>query len=231
MEPKMQKKRPNNDLTKLELELLSFSDDWKKWHADLYSERDSKFPQTKNHSPSEADRRAVKEWDEAYCDEHKRPVQPMAIKLDLDGCRADVSHKVDSGYYSRWNVLVLKEKNGDRYFLLPAGDMEAHGRVAIKIIKERHEHGFYCNVEQSSPPKPPDTTMEQAAGMPDKYRKMAMDEWDSYSNRLKACKEEAKNHKLLKMAIGGDLLAAVEFLRNNRAGEYEGYEVFSPEIA
>jgi hypothetical protein len=229
--PKERRKRePDRELTPLELELREFQKVWNSWWEKYYAARDAKFKGfTRDEPPGR--RREVAKFDVQYEKENPRPSIPLAIAMDLDGGTTNVAAKLDSGYFSSDKVVVFKEKHGERHFLLPANDIEAHGRVALNVVKDREGCGFYGHMKAGDEPKPPDTTREQAAAMPEKYRKLALDEWAAYGEQVKDHKKALAENELLAKAIAGDPMVAVKFLRGNRGGEYEGYDVIVPERA
>lgn len=237
----MSKRKPESQMTDLERELYAFVDANKAYWAAYFDARESAFPELAGpdgkivRELAEDRQKEFHAWDAEYVTSHPKLQWPRAIKLDLElghrGLDAIENH-LDSGYFSKDKIVVFREKHGERTFMLPAGDQSAHGRVALKVIAERSGWGFYCySGEKPVEPGHPEISEEQAGKMPEKYKKMVLEEWCVYRHAMEAYRAQCRIHALFAKAIAGDPLAAVAFLRGSINHQYEKYQVIIPEVA
>jgi hypothetical protein len=156
------------------------------------------------------------------------PELPRELAIDL-GTGDAISHIKDafeSGYFAKDKVVLLKEKHGDSMFLLPAGDQEAHGRLALSVIKDRLD---WMEADTDAPTEP-GTSLEQAQNLEPKLAKIVEDDWRQYKHDLERHKEDSYLRGLTAKAKAGDAVAAVKLMKIRRGYEYEGFEVEVPKI-
>lgn len=129
------------------------------------------------------------------------------------------------GYLRAPSVLVLKEKHGDRHFNV-ADDAALH-RVALKILTERFEQGYwYYKPEDKDKPEAPDFTMEQVATLPESLRAKADKKLREYTDACRRYDAEVEDYNDIETAVKNkDGKLAWEALQAHRDGEYEGFNI------
>ncbi len=136
------------------------------------------------------------------------------------------SEEVDVQKYNK--VIVLHEKHGDRYFMVPTlKDLE---KVSLKIVSERYLEGCWYYGDEK--PEEPEISLKQATTMKEgALKNMVTDSWKSYKTNLKYYEESLISEQLLKDAIkDSDGGKALQFLNNRKYNEYEGFEIVECEI-
>jgi len=120
-------------------------------------------------------------------------------------------------------LLVFKEKHGERYFHVP--DDAALFKAALKVLSERFEEGcWYYKPEDK--PEPPDVTEAQIETLPKSLQAAAMQKRREYNNKLRDYQFELEIFELIEKAIEKkDGRAAWRILKDRAEGEYEGCDL------
>ena len=123
-------------------------------------------------------------------------------------------------------ILAFNEKHGDRHFIVHT--REELQKVALKIVLERNEEGWYeFNVKE---PVKPDIELEKADSFSVGIANAIKSDWGHYRLSLENYKSNQKMKTLWdKVAKNNDSKAALELLEENKDGQYEGFEIITPE--
>lgn len=126
-------------------------------------------------------------------------------------------------------ILIVKEKHGDRYFVINSR-ADLH-RAALKIVKERYDHGYWYHApkrkEDIAKPAYSKKEIEQLKGA---AKEAALAELRRYERELKYHKIAEEQYALALAAVKeNDGEAAYELLDWRRDCEYEGFELERPE--
>jgi len=162
--------------------------------------------------------------------------QTLMISLTKENA-LKICNKFNTGEYSedlnidvqRFDkVLVLHEKHGDRYFMVPT--IYDLWKAALKIVEERNKEGYWYSFDYEKPEEPV-IPREQADLMKDcPIRRSIVKAWDDYEDALKDYEDSKKDEMQLKLLLKSkDGLRAMNFLANRRDYEYEGFEIIDCE--
>ena len=119
-------------------------------------------------------------------------------------------------------IAVFHEKHGDRYFFLPTKD--DFKKVALKMVKERNEDGYYKLEDEPVKPKIP---LETSSSYTPAIKEAIMRDWACYDRDNK---KYLINKKYLENALNGDTQAAVNLLHARNNAEYECFTIEQAEI-
>lgn len=124
-------------------------------------------------------------------------------------------------------IVVFKEKYGERHFIV--NTRQELEKVAIKIVTERNEEGWY-DFEHEKPIEPKMTVADAEKFGMSGVTEATKREWENFKYSKKAYDEGLKLQVALERVINAqDGEAALQILRANKDGEYEGFEVISGE--
>jgi hypothetical protein len=150
------------------------------------------------------------------------PIVSETTEAEIEANKAATFVRRIAGRFAntKWpQLLVLKEKHGDDYFLI--NDIEALWRASLKILKERRDEHWYYE------PTPPQLKEEVADDimdkLPDSLRKKAKDDKHSNKSNLKRFQKDLDIWNDIQRAIteqNGAL--AYKILDDRRDHEYEG---------
>lgn len=129
---------------------------------------------------------------------------------------------------SKQQIVVFKEKHGDRYFIINSPD--DFKRICLSIVKERNGFGWYSHLDSQKEPVMPSFSKEDISQLPQEFQSDASKTWSKYERDLRVYKDFQFLINLRNLALEGDGVSAVKFVREMSENEYEGYEVVNPEL-
>lgn len=120
-------------------------------------------------------------------------------------------------------IVIFKEKHGDRYFLVH--NREELEKVALKIVKERNEEGWY-NYEYELPTEPKMTVDAAVLLGMERVIAAVKEEWNLFSYNKKqyelGIKMKAALEEIEKYNNGA---VALQFLNDSKDGQYEAFKI------
>lgn len=124
-------------------------------------------------------------------------------------------------------ILIFEEKHGNRYFIV--NNRPELEQVALKIVLERNEQGWYCFNDEAVEPNKPKIPLSEAASYGN-LEKAIKEEWESYENQLKWYKKNKLLAETLDTILTKkDAPLALRFIKELQGAEYEGWELVTPE--
>lgn len=135
---------------------------------------------------------------------------------------------------SKVALIVLESKYNKSYIV--AKSVTGFYRFFLKLLRERMESGnYYSNPSKDEPLLAPPVSREDAKKLPcGNIRRVALAEWDQYDENMKGYEEAKLEWEQMNKALdenNGKLAYEALSLRAISGCEYEGMDVFSPEIA
>jgi len=121
-------------------------------------------------------------------------------------------------------LLVLDEKHGDRYFLIP--DRKTLEKVALFVVTERFKQGYWYNDPRKYKPEPLVMTEAALDSLPEAIREDARKKITDRKKALREWQREMDRYEEIETAVsehdGGRALAV---LIDRQDHEYEGWRI------
>ena len=170
----------------------------------------------------------IEEWEKFVKKDFKgpKPEQPQILQLSLDHMGgSNIKLRLKEGWYDYPKIVVFNEKHGELYYIFNPDDPEAQGRIALKVVKERFECGWYYDPKGDEPEKL-SYTNDSIKDLPKDLRQGAIRNLGIYK-REKKDYDRAKRQWTLAQAAN-NMAAAVQLLVNRQDYEYEKFEIINP---
>jgi hypothetical protein len=127
----------------------------------------------------------------------------------------------EKGNFNRFDLIVFKEKHGNRYFRLAS--KEDLSGAALTILKERLKNIY---IYKSKGPVELDFTIDDVENMPPSLKESAMSKLKDYNRRISEAEKDNEDYYLSQYAIennDGEIAWYVLMCRVDY--EYEGYSL------
>lgn len=127
-------------------------------------------------------------------------------------------------------ILKLEEKHGDRYYLL-TNPQEA-SEIYLQVLTERYEDKWYDWMDNYKPYNlvKPEVEVNELPETAIELRKSTAKQWESYNKKIEEAEEYRDTFNDIRDAVmnkNGSSVASI--LSKLRDGEYEKYELITPE--
>lgn len=122
-------------------------------------------------------------------------------------------------------IIIFKGKHGDGHYI--ARTKQEFQRICLAEFKANNECGFYTHLGKDTEPIAP-SFINTVDTLPEEFKKDALEKIRVYKRDLAWYNESLNLAKLRDLAKTGDLNAAEEFIGLMRGGEYETFEIITP---
>ncbi len=126
-------------------------------------------------------------------------------------------------YVEGRSVLVLREKHGERYYVVD-NDQELF-KVALNIVRGRLKEGHWYH-PPGDPPVPPDYAEEDILKMPKSLQAEARKKVQDYKSRSRSWDDANEDWlQVNEVCSSGDGRKAMQLLESRGDWEYEGFSL------
>ena len=158
-----------------------------------------------------------------------KPIAPYFIRCSFKNeSRTPLSilRCIKNDYYNQDLILVTQEKHCNSYYMLPANADAAHGKVALRIVRQRSIEGFY--IKPIKPDKPISFISINTV-LSDRLQYVFDEEEKNYKYDMKQYTKDVVAWNNIQSALNNeDGEKAISVMLSRCEYEYEGFELINP---